>query len=239
VDACFFLGQYLVWSAVALSLLLSARSLLGAHVPHGLREGIATLPLWMRAILAVALGDMLVYWFHRACHTFEPLWLFHAVHHSSEHLDFVAAHREHPVDGILTQLCVNLPAFIMGFPLEVIGPFLAFRGMWALFIHSNVSLPLGPIRVLFGAPELHHWHHARGPQTHHNFSNLAPWVDLLFGTYARPRGPETYPLGINETWPKGYLAQLAHPFVELARRVAGRAWQSDERAEVSDLAEKG
>ena len=42
--------------------------------------------------------------------------------------------------------------------------------------------------------------------------NLAPYLDLLFGTYHRPRGPETYPLGLTEPWPRRYLAQLARPF---------------------------
>jgi sterol desaturase/sphingolipid hydroxylase (fatty acid hydroxylase superfamily) len=217
VDVCFFFGQYLVFSVVSLSILLGARGLLGEHVPRALRDLVGGWPSWLQAVVAVAIGDVLVYWFHRACHTFEPLWRFHAVHHSSEHLDFLAAHREHPVDGILTQLAVNLPAFVMGFPLEQIGELLAFRGMWALFIHANVSLPLGPLRVLFGAPELHHFHHARVARMRHNFSNLAPWVDVLFGTYHRPRGPETYPLGLTTPWPRGYLAQLAHPLKVLRR----------------------
>ncbi len=161
-------------------------------------------PSWAQIIAAVALGDLAVYWFHRACHTFEPLWRFHAVHHSAEHLDFLAAHREHPFDGIVTQLSVNLPAFVMGFPLHRIAAFLALRGMWAVFIHSNVRLPLGPLRWLLGAPELHHWHHARLAQTRHNFSNLAPWVDIVFGTYHCPEGPETYPLGLTEPFPSSY-----------------------------------
>lgn len=215
VDLCFFAGQYLLWSAISLSLLLASRGLLAAAVSGSARAWIATWPFWAQAVVAVGLGDLLVYGFHRACHASPLLWRFHAVHHSSEHLDFVAAHREHPIDGIVTQLCVNLPAFVMGFPIHQIAAFLAARGMWAVFIHSNVRLPLGPLRWLFGAPELHHWHHARVERTRHNFSNLAPWVDVLFGTYHRPEGPETYPLGLVEAWPKGYVAQLFHPFKSL------------------------
>jgi sterol desaturase/sphingolipid hydroxylase (fatty acid hydroxylase superfamily) len=162
----------------------------------------------------IVLGDLLVYWFHRACHAFDFLWRFHAVHHSAEHLDWLAAHREHPLDGIVTQFCANLPGIALGFPIHILAGFIAFRGMWAIFIHSNVRLPLGPLRVLFGASELHHWHHARVPQTQHNFANLAPWLDVLFGTYHCPEGEETYALGLSEPWPKGYVAQLLHPLVE-------------------------
>ena len=211
VDLCFFAGQYLLWSGIALSLLLAVRDRLALAALDDLRIWVAARPFWAQIVAAVALGDLAVYWFHRACHTFEPLWRFHAVHHSAEHLDFVAAHREHPFDGIVTQLSVNLPAFVMGFPLHRIAAFLALRGMWAVFIHSNVRLPLGPLRWLLGAPELHHWHHARLAQTRHNFSNLAPWVDVVFGTYHCPEGPETYPLGLTEPFPSSYVAQLVHP----------------------------
>jgi sterol desaturase/sphingolipid hydroxylase (fatty acid hydroxylase superfamily) len=99
----------------------------------------------------------------------------------------------------------------------VIAPFLALRGLWAVFIHANVRLPLGPLGFLFGAPELHHHHHARVARTEHNFSNLAPWIDWVFGTYARPADPETYPLGLVDAPPRGYLAHLALPFVELGQ----------------------
>ncbi|APR77289.1 Sterol desaturase [Minicystis rosea] len=191
VDLCFFAGQYLVWSGLSLSILLAVRNHIALAPLDALRDFVAARPMWMQIVAAVVLGDLTVYWFHRACHTFEPLWRFHAVHHSAEHLDFLAAHREHPLDGIVTQLSVNLPAFVMGFPIHHLAAFLALRGMWAVFIHANVRLPIGPLRWLLGAPELHHFHHARVPETRHNFSNLAPWVDVIFGTYHCPKGRRT------------------------------------------------
>lgn len=211
-DAAFFLGQYLLFSALAVAALASVDAALGGLAPASVRAWAQGLPLWGHAALALFLGDLLTYWFHRACHHFPLLWRFHAVHHSAEHLDWVAAHREHPLDGVLTQICVNLPGIALGLPFGMLGGLAVFRGLWAIFIHSNVALPTGPLGVLLGAPELHHWHHARVPQTRHNFANLAPYLDLLFGTYHRPRGPETYPLGLPEPWPRRYLAQLIRPF---------------------------
>jgi sterol desaturase/sphingolipid hydroxylase (fatty acid hydroxylase superfamily) len=211
-DACFFFGQYLVFSSAAFVVLAFVHQSIDAHAPVTLRSVFVELPVVIRAAVAVLLGDVLVYWFHRACHRFELLWRFHAVHHSVERLDWLAAHREHPVDGVLTQLCQNLPAMALGLPFEVLGVLIAFRGAWAIFIHSNVRLPLGPLRMLFGAPELHHFHHRRARETNHNFANLAPYLDLLFGTYHRPREPEAYPLGLTEPWPAGYLPQLVEPF---------------------------
>jgi sterol desaturase/sphingolipid hydroxylase (fatty acid hydroxylase superfamily) len=209
IDLAFYLGQYLVFAGVAVTVLGSVHATL---LPLSLGTWSGGLPLWTQVALALVLGDLLTYWFHRACHRFAALWRFHAVHHSSEHLDWLAAHREHPLDGVMTQLCINLPGMLLGLPFAALGGLIVFRGLWAIFIHSNVRVPLGPLRWLLGAPELHHWHHARVPTTRHNFANLAPYLDLLFGTYHNPRGPETYPLGLTEPWPRRYLAQLARPF---------------------------
>jgi sterol desaturase/sphingolipid hydroxylase (fatty acid hydroxylase superfamily) len=208
-DAVFFAGQYLVWSGVSVAILAWVQQALAGWGIAALSRH--TLPTPIACALAVVLGDVLVYWWHRACHAWEPLWRFHAVHHSAEHLDFLAAHREHPLDGIATQLCQNLPAFLLGVPLGPLAALAALRGMWAIFVHSNVRLPLGPLRWVLGAPELHHWHHARVDRTQHNFANLAPWIDVLFGTHHCPEGPENYALGLGEPWPHGYLAQLVRP----------------------------
>ncbi|MCB9701542.1 MAG: sterol desaturase family protein [Myxococcales bacterium] len=227
IDLAFFLGQYLAFAGLALILLGGAAGLLEPLIPGPLRAASEATPLLLRGLLALAIGDVLVYWFHRACHQVPLLWRFHAVHHSAEHLDWLAAHREHPVDGLLTQLVINVPAIALGLPFEAVGGLVVLRGLWAIFIHSNVRLPLGPLRVLLGAPELHHWHHARVAETRHNFANLAPWVDLVFGTYHCPRDPERYPLGLTDPWPRGYLAQLLWP---LGLRLGRARAPSPERA---------
>jgi sterol desaturase/sphingolipid hydroxylase (fatty acid hydroxylase superfamily) len=211
VDACFFFGQYLVFSALAVMVLSLVHS--AVRAPLAVRHAFLSQPFVLQAIEAIVLGDVLVYWFHRACHEIPFLWRFHAVHHSSEHLDWLAAHREHPLDGIGTQLCQNLPAMLLGLNLPLLGALVVFRGAAGIFIHSNVKLSLGPLRFLVGSPELHHWHHARVEKTQHNFANLAPWLDVVFGTYHRPEGEESYPLGLTQPWPKGYLKQLVRPLL--------------------------
>jgi sterol desaturase/sphingolipid hydroxylase (fatty acid hydroxylase superfamily) len=211
VDMAFFLGQYLVWGPLTVLAIMAARPLLHPEALAGLRAEVARQPLWLQAVEATVLCDLCVYWWHRLCHQVDWLWRFHAVHHSVEHLDWVAAHREHPLDGLTTQFVCNVPAFVLGIPLAALGMVAAFRGMWAIFIHSNVRMPLGPLGFLFGAPELHHWHHARVEQTRHNFANLAPYMDWIFGTYHRPTGEERWALGLTEPSPRGYLAQLVSP----------------------------
>src|SRR5262249_6978450 len=124
---------------------------------------------------------------------------------------------------LLTQLCQNLPAIIIGVPIEVLAPVAVFRGMWAVFVHSNVRVPLGPLRWVLGAPELHHWHHARVERAEHNFANLAPWIDVVFRTHHLPKGPEDYPLGLDTPVPDGYVGKLLSPLVPQAVKRPGTA----------------
>ena len=209
-DLAFFLGQYVVWGGCVLALLQLGRGWLDGVVPGGFRLAVRSQPWWLQAIEVILLSDFFVYWGHRLQHRCEFLWRFHSVHHSAEHLDWLAAHREHPLDTVYTMGLINLPAFLVGFPLETIAGLLAIRGMWAIYIHSNVRLPIGPLRVLIGAPELHHWHHSREREAG-NYANISPLMDLVFGTYrCPPHEPEV--LGVSETMPKSYLGQLLHPF---------------------------
>jgi sterol desaturase/sphingolipid hydroxylase (fatty acid hydroxylase superfamily) len=209
-DLCFFLGQYLLFSGLVFWLLRRFDGWLGLIMPAGFRQAVATQPWWAQAIEVIVLSDFLVYWGHRLQHRVGFLWRFHSIHHSAEHLDWLAAHREHPVDSIYTIGLINLPAFILGFPLEALAGLIAFRGIWAIYIHSNVRLPIGPLRMLIGAPELHHWHHDRN-RSAGNYANISPLMDLIFGTYRCPdREPESF--GLDEPIAHGYLGQMLHPF---------------------------
>ncbi len=209
-DLCFFLGQYLLWTSLVFGLIAYFGIHIQAFIPSGFRELVGSQPLWLQIIEVVLLSDLLIYWGHRLQHQIPFLWRFHSIHHSAEHLDWLAAHREHPLDTVYTVTLINLPAYLMGFPLELLAGFIAFRGVWAIFIHSNVRLPLGPLRVLLGSPELHHWHHERNRHAG-NYANLSPLMDLLFGTYRCP-DHEPEELGIHEPIQQNYLAQLWHPF---------------------------
>jgi sterol desaturase/sphingolipid hydroxylase (fatty acid hydroxylase superfamily) len=149
-------------------------------------------------------------------------------------LDWLAAHREQPLDSIYTIGLINLPAFIMGFPLEAIGGVIAFRGIWAIYIHSNVRLPIGPLKMLIGAPELHHWHHNLDRETG-NYANISPIMDLIFGTYLCPdEEPEHF--GIHEKTPDNYLGQLIEPLLpkgkweQLETKVKRRSSSSKEES---------
>lgn len=210
-DLFFFLGQYLLWSSLVIWILSLLNSWLAVVMPSSFRNAVSSQPWWIQAIEVILLSDFMVYWGHRLQHRVGFLWRFHSVHHSSEHLDWLAAHREHPLDTIYTMSLINLPAMALGFPLATIAGLIAFRGLWAIYIHSNVRLPLGPLRMLIGAPELHHWHHDRDRDAG-NYANISPLFDILFGTYRCPdHEPSSY--GLKESKPASYLNHLLHPFM--------------------------
>lgn len=211
LDLCFFLGQYLLWTGLVFWALSYFNDWVFGIVPQGFRATVAALPFWLQVLLVIILSDFFIYWAHRLQHHVEFLWRFHKVHHSSKHLDWLAAHREHPLDTIYTVGIINLPAILLGFSLESIAGFIAFRGIWAIYIHSNVRLPIGPIRMLIGAPELHHWHHDLDRRAG-NYANISPLMDILFGTYTCPdHEPEAF--GIAEPMPKHYLGQMLCPLL--------------------------
>lgn len=212
VDFAYFLFQNLLMASVLISFNTWLQFTVGPLAPRALTRAVDTLPFLAQVALAVFAGDVLLYWGHRACHTFPILWRFHSVHHSAKTIDWVAAHREHPLDGLFSQLCLNLPAFVLGVGVHAIVPLFVLRACFATFVHTNVRMPLGPIGFFLGDPVLHRWHHARVPRCRHNFANIAPYLDVLFGTHHRP-ADESYELGMEEPAPSGFVEQLVVPFL--------------------------
>ena len=209
-DLLFLLGNFALWSPLVVIALVTAVGWTLALPLAWLREPFADLPWWLRASTAILLADLALYWFHRASHRWNWLWRIHRVHHSAIHLDWVAAYREHPLDNLLTRLIENLPPVLLGFSFEGIAGFVAFRGLWALYIHANVELSPGRLRWLLGSPRLHHWHHDPVGAGRSNFANLNPLMDLLFGTYHHPPLPPAR-CGDPGQPRRGYLGHLMAP----------------------------
>jgi len=209
-DICFFLGQYLLWIGFVFMTLAHFEQWVGTIFPSSFREHVAQLPFVYQFIGFVLLSDFLIYWGHRLQHKSDFLWKFHSIHHTAKELDWLAAHREHPLDALYTIGLINLPAIILGFPLQAIAAFTLFRGIWAIYIHSNIKLPMGPLGIIFGSPQIHHWHHVKDRDVG-NYANLCPLMDVLFGTHYCPKHvPEE--LGVKEEHSNNYIGHLLYPF---------------------------
>lgn len=175
-------------------------------------------PLWLQAVQIYLLVDFCAYWTHRLFHR-GRWWPFHAVHHSSEELDWLGSLRVHPVNDLVNKLAQVTPVLLLGYnPLVTLStaPILTF---YALLLHANVNWDFGPLRSVIATPVFHRWHHSREREAwDKNFAGLFPFWDLLFGTYYMPKGRYPENFGICEPMPSGYLGQLWEPFAWLRRR---------------------
>ena len=152
------------------------------------------------------------YAIHHLFHTVPYLWRFHAIHHSSVHLDWIAGSRLHLVDVVLTRGFTLIPIVLVGFSQPAVYAYVVFVSFHAVFIHANVRFRFGWIDRVIATPRGHHWHHAQAP-VDKNFAVHLPLIDQVFGTQHLPGNawPDTYGIA-GDPVPEGYLRQLAHPF---------------------------
>ena len=187
------------------------------------RSGVSGLPWWVQLPLAIVLSDLMFYWMHRAFHRFPSLWKFHAIHHSIEEMDWLAASRVHPVDQIMTKGAALIPVVALGFSDWVVATYVLLYFWQSTFIHANVRLRFGPFKFLIASPEFHHWHHSRALEARdRNFAGQLPFLDVLFGTMHLPRGRMPASYGIDQPMSQNYLAQMLYPVLAADADQAGR-----------------
>ena len=163
------------------------------------------------ALLGLVVFEFFAYWQHRAAHRWAWLWRFHAVHHSSATLDWLAAARLHPFEGFVGGFFLAPAIIVAGFPVQYLGLFTGVTTVWAVLVHANVNWRLRWLDRVYVTPEYHHWHHSNEPGARDRNFGLPLW-DTLFGTYAMPNDRRPARYGIDESMPDGWFAQLAHPF---------------------------
>jgi sterol desaturase/sphingolipid hydroxylase (fatty acid hydroxylase superfamily) len=174
---------------------------------------LAQLPLWLQAAIFLIGSDLMMYWIHRAFHR-PPLWKYHAVHHSSEDLDWISAARFHPVNIFLGSVATDVALLLAGISPNVLvflGPFTIAH---SAFVHANLNWTLGPFKCLIAGPIFHRWHHTaaeRGGEK--NFASTFPFIDLAFGTYYMPSHELPGRYGIaDRSFPSNFGAQILYPF---------------------------
>ena len=188
-------------------------------IPDSLGTAVRMQPLWLQFVEVLLLADFVFYWVHRAFHQVPALWRIHSVHHSIEELDWIAAHRVHPIDQILTKGLSVAPVFALGFNLEAVAAFTLVYAWQSLLIHSNANVRFGPLRFFLVSPQFHHWHHANEAEARDkNFSAQLPVWDYLFGTAYVPGSAMPCRYGTDEQVPMTYVGQLLHAFPTLARK---------------------
>lgn len=209
----FFFSHLLVQLSAWLTLAPAAAA---THVwlAPGLHSAVAGLPWLVQFLLIVLVADLGEYTMHRAFHRIPLLWRFHAIHHSSEDIDWLAGSRLHLVDVVLTRGFTFVPIALLGFADGPVYAYLTFVSFHAVFIHANVRFRFGPLEQWIVTPRFHHWHHSAEPEAlDKNFAVHLPWIDRLFGSYYAPadQWPSRYGLS-DETIPDSYSRHLIWPF---------------------------
>lgn len=165
-------------------------------------------------LLIMLVSDFVQYWSHRAYHEIPFLWKFHAVHHSSEKMDWIAGSRVHVVELLLTRMLILLPLILLGFDQNAVNAYIAFVAFQAVFDHANISVNPSYLRYIFVTPNFHHWHHSQDREAlDKNYAAYFSFLDYFFGTAvdSQKMWPEKYGV-LGDYVPKGFFAQFIYPF---------------------------
>ena len=180
-----------------------------------LQAAVHALPLWSQVILLVVCADFVLYWSHRVFHEVPWMWKIHAVHHSVEHMDWLAGSRNHIVQTIVDRSIAMAPLYLLGADKAALDIYVTFAAVQAVLVHANVGMPFGPLKYLIVTPQYHHWHHSsEKPAIDTNYAVHMPLFDWLFGTYHMPTEHWPADYGTTTRLPRSFLAQLLYPFTK-------------------------
>jgi sterol desaturase/sphingolipid hydroxylase (fatty acid hydroxylase superfamily) len=206
------IGMLIVGAAVLFQITTSEELVAFYDNGHG---PLAALPLVAQMVIFLIGEDIILYWTHRLFHG-RRMWRYHAVHHSSEELEWISAARFHPINLLLGSVTADVAMLLLGISpnvFVVLGPLTIAH---SAFVHANLNWTLGPFKYVIATPVLHRWHHTaadRGGEK--NFAATFPILDVLFGTFYMPKGeiPDHYGIGERE-FPTSFQGQLVHPFTQ-------------------------
>ncbi len=164
---------------------LSSHSLFDWH-----REGWWAVPV---GVLAVTFVN---YWWHRAAHHFDLLWLFtHQLHHSAQRVDMPGAFYVHPAEVALKgSLSFVVLYGVLGFRADAAVAVTTITALLSLFEHWNGHTPRW-LGVIVARPEMHCLHHEYG--VHGRNYGLPLW-DWLFRTYVNPESVGALRVGFDD-----------------------------------------
>jgi sterol desaturase/sphingolipid hydroxylase (fatty acid hydroxylase superfamily) len=153
---------------------------------------------------------------HRLLHRSSWLWQFHKVHHSVEEMGFAAHLRFHWMETIVYRTIEYIPLAMIGFGIQDFILVHLFTTAVGHFNHSNINLPLGPLKYVFNNPQMHIWHHAEKLPKRYgvNFGlTLSIW-DYLFKTNYIPYSGKDEILGFDQLrkFPRSFFKQIIYPF---------------------------
>jgi len=213
-DLTHFLVNHLLVGLTLLVVNLLIHRFFGWAFYAPLQQAVQALPFAVELFACLLVADLVQYWTHRAYHELPFLWRFHAVHHSTRVLDWMAGSRLHLLEVIATRVSILGALYVLGFSKGVMDAYILIVGFQAVLNHSNVRLRWGPLRYLIVTPDFHHWHHASDRAAlDRNYAAHFAFLDYLFGTVARTDRPFPEKYGVlGDYMPAGFVKQQLFPF---------------------------
>jgi lathosterol oxidase len=211
-DIVYFLSTHLPIQITTFLILLPATQLSSVLNIPVLTKAVGHLPWIVQFFLAVLVADLAEYAIHRAFHKVPFMWRFHAIHHSSKALDWIAGSRSHIVDDVAVRGFILIPMMCV-FSHNMLVAYLFFVNIHATWAHCNYGPTIKWLEPFLVQPRYHHWHHTSQPEAiDRNFAIHFPWIDKLFGTHYLPedKWPDHYGLH-NEVMPAGFWRQTFYP----------------------------
>jgi sterol desaturase/sphingolipid hydroxylase (fatty acid hydroxylase superfamily) len=219
------LGYYFLNSLLPQLLMILPMSIVAWCVHHfmpGMLSFGAMLPLRTRFVLAIVVGEFSTYWGHRWSHEIPWMWRFHAIHHSSQEMDWLVNTRAHPLDMFFGRFSGLLPIYMLGLAqptgdtADLVPVLYSLIGtVWSFFVHANIGWRFGWLEQVLATPAFHHWHHTNDGAKfiNKNYATILPIMDTLFGTLYLPkqRWPEQY--GIEAPIANSFVGQLLQPLL--------------------------
>lgn len=218
-DVAYFAFSHLGIQLISFFTVIPVQIYLHDYVHVGFQQWVADQPVWLQFIGILVVVDFGTYWVHRAMHEIPALWKIHAIHHSSEHMDWLASSRLHVLEILANRFVGYLPIFLLGFSPTAVLAYLVFISFHAIFIHANVKFRVPVLRWLLATPEFHHWHHSSEQAAiDKNYAGFLPVYDVMFRTsYLPDLDAKTYGT-VSDPVPEGMWGQFLYPFVGLMKR---------------------
>lgn len=217
--------KYFMFSHVGLQLIsfftiIPAQIMFNRWLNPTWQQMVSSQPLVLQFIEILVIVDFFSYWIHRSMHKVPRLWRIHAVHHSSHHMDWLAASRVHVIEIITNRFVGYIPLLFMGFSPAATYAYLVFISFHAIFIHANVKFRFPGFRWVLATPEFHHWHHSSEKEALDiNFAAFLPMYDVLFKTAHMPAHlPTRYGTTSDTKVPEGFIGQLIYPLKRRKRK---------------------
>lgn len=215
IDGFYWLAGPLLYSCILFPIIIAFYSGIQAIVSlhyWGVAH-FSPLPILLQAVIILLISDVIQYWLHRFFHR-DPLWKFHAIHHSSQVVDWLSAARFHPINIIFYSLSVNALVACMGFSAETFQILIPFNMIYSPLVHANVPWTYGPFKYIMASPVFHRWHHTHLHEGgNKNFAPTFSFLDVIFGTFYMPKDrlPENFGIEGNPV-PNSVLGQMIYPF---------------------------